>query len=254
MIERQIEPAALELAPGHGANLGDLVSAGVTGDASTPGRRLRGRSVTGRWRLVAMGAGCGAAWGVAARAWMRVISTDPAFTWIGSLFIVVASTIPGLAMGVVLARGRRWRLLGKLSLLPLCLGPGLLMVPTLVPGAMALARRRRQTVFAGVLVLLAVVAAFVLVGRELADQLPVGRAVIGFVLYLPLMAWLAAMLAVSLSPGRSPSADHGDGRPGRRMRGERLGADRAVDTDPRVPVGPAMHEPPGQHEVGPHEG
>lgn len=210
--------------------------------------------MTGRWRLVAIGAGCGAAWGIAARAWMRMISTDPAFTWGGSLFIVVASTIPGLAMGVVLARGRRWRLLGMLAVLPLCVGQGMVMIPTLVPGAMALARRRRQPVLAVVLALLALVAAFVLVGRGLLDELTVGRALIGFALYLPLMAGLAAMLAVSLAPGRSASADHGDGRPGRRVRGERLGADRAVDTDPRVPVGPAVHEPPGQYEVGPHEG
>ena len=184
---------------------------------------------------------------------MRVISTDPEFTWSGSLAIVVAAAIPGLAMGVVLARGRRWRLLGMLAVLPLCAGPGMVMIPTFVPGAMAIARRRRQPVPALVLALVAVVAAFVLVGRGLLDELTVGRAVVGFVLYLPLAAWLAAMLAISLSPGRSLAGDHRDGRPARGVGGERLGADRAVDPDPRVTVGPAVHDPARQDEVGPQE-
>ena len=170
---------------------------------------------------------------------MRVISTDPAFTWSGSAAIVVAATIPGLAMGVVLARGRRWRLLGMLAVLPLCAGPGMVMIPTFVPGAVAIARRRRQPVLAALLAVVAVVAAFVLVGRGLFDDLTVGRAAIGFVLYLPVVAWLAAMLAVSLSPGRSASADHGDGRSGRGGRGERLGPQRAATRDARDPGRPS---------------
>ena len=56
-------------------------------------------------RLILLGVLCGAGWGVAARVWMRLISTDPTFTWSGTLFIVGASAFAGLGMGIVMALG-----------------------------------------------------------------------------------------------------------------------------------------------------
>jgi len=166
--------------------------------------RRRGQLIA-RWQVVVLAATCGAAWGVAARIWMRLVSSDPEFTWSGSLFIVGAATIPGVAMGIVLTERGRWAILGRISVVPLCLGPGLVMVPTLVLGAMGIARRHRQPRIAILLAVLAVVAAVGIVGSVLAEELTPARVVVGVASFLVVMAWLAAMLAVSMSPGRSPS-------------------------------------------------
>ena len=64
------------------------------------------------WRslgiVAAFGVG-GAVWGVVARAWMRLITEEPEFTWSGTLFIVglfaVVATVQGCALAV---RRRRW--------------------------------------------------------------------------------------------------------------------------------------------------
>src|SRR5687767_10113733 len=81
------------------------------------------------WPLVlAGGLVGGVVWGLNARLWMRFISTNTEFTWSGTLFIVIAFGIVGLAQsGAYLARradlGRRpmtvLRVVGVISLLPL---------------------------------------------------------------------------------------------------------------------------------------
>src|SRR5918994_253213 len=38
----------------------------------------------------------GVVWGIDARVWMRFISTDPEFTWSGTLFIVIGFGVAGL--------------------------------------------------------------------------------------------------------------------------------------------------------------
>lgn len=210
--------------------------------------------MTGRWRYVALGALCGAAWGVVARLWMRLIATQPEFSWSGTLFIVGTATIPGIAMGGVLVRPSRWtRIAGRMSVAPLAIGPGMVMVPTFVLGGMAIARRRRQPRVAVALCAAAVVAAFVVVRPALGNGLPATRVAVGMALFLVLMAWLSAMLAVSLSPGRSKRSDHGDRSTGADVGRERLGPDRTPDADGGVAVGPAVDEPAGQHEVGAHQ-
>lgn len=183
---------------------------------------------------------CGTAWGVAARVWMRLVSADPEFTWSGTLFIVLVGTVAGLGTGVVLARNGRSRAVGILAFLPFAAGQGLIMLPTLGLGAVAVAQRHRRPRLAAVLAVLAVATAIGIIGPILRADLSLGRAVLGVLLYLPLMWWLSAMLAVSLAP-----VQHGDGAPGRRRWGERLGPQRATDGDPAVAVAPAVHEPAG---------
>jgi len=75
----------------------------------------------------------GLAWGVVARLWMRLVSTDPEFTWGGTLFIVLGFGIFGLAQGLALA-GRRagWRrpaltvarVVGGIGMVPIFGGAG----------------------------------------------------------------------------------------------------------------------------------
>jgi hypothetical protein len=88
----------------------------------------------------------GAILGIAARAWMRMISTDPEFTWNGSVFIVLGFTVFGFAQGVAVAvrraTRRRWivttaRAFGFIGTLPLFVAAGGIMFPTVIGGGLA---------------------------------------------------------------------------------------------------------------------
>jgi hypothetical protein len=114
-----------------------VVAPGPAGRAGSAGAALVG------------GVLAGALAGVAARAWMRLISTDPEFTWAGTLSIVAVFTITGATQGLALAvRRRGWRpaaqapfrVLAVLGMLLLAAGPGSLLLPALVAGSLAMAR------------------------------------------------------------------------------------------------------------------
>lgn len=119
----------------------------------------------------------GFALGILARAWMRLISEEPEFTWAGTIFIVIGFTIFGLAQSVAaLARRRgrrRWSLtvargFGVAGMLPLFVAAGAVMLPTVVGGGLALARTDWGTAPRSICV--AVAAAPVLfVGSDLVD-------------------------------------------------------------------------------------
>lgn len=101
------------------------------------------------WRSIALGALGGFVWGIGLRAWMRFITTDPEFTWSGTLFIIGATTVAGAMTGLAhhrwrLGRGNWWRLLG-FFFLPLGAAAGSVMVPTFVLGGLALGRSRWPT-------------------------------------------------------------------------------------------------------------
>jgi hypothetical protein len=91
----------------------------------------------------------GAALGIAARAWMRLISEDPEFSWSGTLFIVIGFTVFGFGQSIVAVTrsrlGRRWkvtcvRAVGAVTMLPLFVGAGSIMFPTVIGGGLAVAR------------------------------------------------------------------------------------------------------------------
>jgi len=101
-------------------------------------------------RAALIGFGLGAAWGVVARAWMRLVSTEPEFSWSGTLMIVGLSGVLGLLIGLSWrarhATGRRqwFRLLFVPGLLLFAgqgapLAPGLLVAGPLLrrPGLLA---------------------------------------------------------------------------------------------------------------------
>ena len=91
----------------------------------------------------------GAALGVVARCWMRLITDDPEFSWGGTIFIVLAFTVAGTAHGVAWAVRRagvrrRWsttaRVVAGLLTLPIFTGAGAMMLPTVFGATVASAR------------------------------------------------------------------------------------------------------------------
>jgi hypothetical protein len=150
----------------------------------------------------------GLVWGVVARLWMRLITTESEFTWSGSLFIVGAFTIAATAQGVALAaRRRRWprwaqgiiRSLALVLALPLGAGAGIVMLPALVTGSIALGRTNWRW---GWRVAFAAVAAVntVILLRLFATELPWVRAVTGWLAMIAVYAVIIGALALTLRP------------------------------------------------------
>jgi hypothetical protein len=106
----------------------------------------------------------GFALGVVARAWMRLISDQPEFTWNGTLFIVFGFTIFGFAQSIVDVARRRdtrrrtltpIRAIGTVGMLPLFVAAGAVMLPTVVGGGLAFARQGWNRITRGLCLLVA---------------------------------------------------------------------------------------------------
>ncbi|QNE19996.1 hypothetical protein F1D05_21380 [Kribbella qitaiheensis] len=120
-------------------------------------------------RAASSGLLLGLCWGVAARVWMRLISSSPEFSWSGTGFIVGATAIGGLAFGVLYGvrqagRSRWWRLLGLVWLVVLA-GPGIVFLPALLLGGL-LYRRPAWARLLGALGIVAAELSLVLVNGE----------------------------------------------------------------------------------------
>ena len=121
-----------------------------TGPRRTTGKGLAGMTAPRGlpWPLVLLGGLVGGlAWGVVARVWMRFISTNPEFTWSGTLFIVIGFGVAGLAQsGAYLARRAGLarprltvvRVVTFAGLLPLGAAAGGQVFPTVVLALLAL--------------------------------------------------------------------------------------------------------------------
>ena len=79
--------------------------------------------------------------GIIARSWMRWISTDPDFSWSGTLSIVIVFTLFGAVQSTIYAVGRKprrkwilisFRILGVIFSLPLFAAAGSIMFPTVL--------------------------------------------------------------------------------------------------------------------------
>lgn len=128
--------------------------------------------------VVAGGLAVGLAWGVNARLWMRFISDDPEFSWSGTLFIVIGFGVVGLSQGAALfARRATWprvadtaaRVLGFVGLLPLFVAAGALLMPTVVGGGVAVARRNWPRSVRGSITLIALLPVGVVAGQLVDD-------------------------------------------------------------------------------------
>jgi hypothetical protein len=151
-------------------------------------------------------AAIGLVYGAALRGWMRLISTDPDFSWSGTIFIVGAFAIGFAATGFVVGSRRRGHrallVLARVAAVILSLacfgGAGVVMLPTIVLGALAFARtdwprpaRRTAGAFAALTVFP------VLIGL---DDLALLRAIPGAVLYVALVLFEIRILAEPYRP------------------------------------------------------
>ena len=129
----------------------------------------------------------GALTGIAARAWMRLITTEPEFTWSGTLFIVGVFAFAGLTQGLALAaRGRHWRWWPQLPIrlvaafggLLLGGGAGIVMLPAIVTGSVAAARhdwpRALRLAIASLAGINALALLVLFAGEPLGWRIPVG--------------------------------------------------------------------------------
>ena len=150
-----------------------------------------------RPQLVLAGVAGGLVWGILARLWMRLISTDPEFTWSGTIMILIVTTLFGLGVGGAAAgRGspRRWvrrvtRVLGAMSLVFLSLAAGMILVASVVPATLALTQRRWWKPVRLALLGLSLLPAKVVVDG-LAEDFSGLKAAIALVLYIGLAAVL----------------------------------------------------------------
>ena len=150
---------------------------------------------------LAIGLFGGLALGVAARAWMRLISEDPEFTWSGTLFIVLGFTMFGLTQAIVaVARSRaprRWKLtivrtIGGIFMLPLFAAAGAVMFPTVVGAGLGSARTHWHRLIRAFCFLVAT-GPVILVGHQLVDSFGWSlHAAAGFVVMLAIYAIIIA--------------------------------------------------------------
>ena len=184
-----------------------------------PGRIQPASSDRLSWPVVLVaGLAGGLAWGVIARVWMRFISTDPQFTWSGTLFIVIGFGLAGLAQSAAFL-GRRahlrrpkmtaLRVATFASLLPLGMAAGGPVFPTIVLAPLALTHTdwsRRTRIAVGAVAMLPVL----FVARILSQDLPLIRTLVGFLWFLVIYAgivWAAGFtLAPQLDGWRAPRA------------------------------------------------
>lgn len=182
------------------------------------------------WRQAAAGLVIGAGWGVAARVWMRLISTDPEFTWSGTLSIITVAALAGLGLGLVSgarACGRRslWRLAALLAF-PIVAAPqGIVaFLPAFLLGGLALSGRlspRWRTTLLAVAAAMPVLMWFAILGPDERATMPFATFVIGLTALsaclagggsLLLRRWQPAQpLAAWQDAGHDPRADAGSG-------------------------------------------
>jgi hypothetical protein len=180
-----------------------------------PQRAEDDRTARPAWTVLAalvVGALAGAVLGALARAWMRLISTEPEFTWAGSLFIVIAFAVLGLGQAISwTARHRSWRrpgvtvarVAGGVLALPIFGGAGSIMLPTVLFGALAVWRTDWPR-WGRVLATLVALPTAVLIAGGIVSELGLGiRALAG------LLGFVAIYLVVivALGPTVAPFAD-----------------------------------------------
>lgn len=189
-------------------------------------------------RAALIGFGLGAVWGVAARAWMRWVSTSPEFSWSGTLMIIVLSAVFGLLVGLSW-RARQasgWRRRFRFLFVPgliLFAGQGLPLAPGfLVAGP--LLRRRGALARLGVLLAIVGPGALLWWSERLNEETMLSAPLhvqVGLLFGMPLVA-TALALAGHLVMG--PVADRAHS-----VSPERARSSRRSDSSLEVPAGPA---------------
>jgi hypothetical protein len=171
------------------------------------GGARRDRGLRPAARALGRGLAGGVALGVAYRGWMRVVSTEPSFSWAGTLGILGVVTVVVLLVAVaatVLQRSRSRTLRGSvralsgLSFVLLAAGPGMITVPVWVPAGLALGHPRWPRAVRWPLLGLGALGVVLLavVSRDAFAELGLVRSGFGLVLYVGLMGVIARLFAV----------------------------------------------------------
>lgn len=162
-------------------------------------------------RSMAIGLVVGAGYGACLRAWMRLVSTEPEFSWSGTGYIVGVFAVLGAMAGLVSAGRRRgWgrlllgaRVIGIVLSMGCFLAAGLMMLPTIVPAALGWARSDWPRAVRAVLLVIGTGAAIFVVLT--LPELAVSRRLLALVIYLLLcpveVALMARLYAPSLPHG-----------------------------------------------------
>lgn len=153
---------------------------------------------------IVSGALVGLAWGLSMRLWMRFISTDPEFSWSGTGYILGATTLAGLLLGIgwarrLKAKGNLWRFTG-FAMLPLGGGAGMVMIPSVLLGGIALGRKTWPTWVRAIL--LAIAAGFQVFVFSSDTGVRAGREVPAFLIYAVLISLEALAFSIPFLPSR----------------------------------------------------
>jgi hypothetical protein len=168
----------------------------MTGHVLLTGRRdaPAGRRSAPILLAVVGGFAVGTTYGIALRAWMRLISTDPEFSWGGTGYIVAVFVLLGTSAGLATALRARGhgralllvRAVGIILSLGCFVGAGAAMLPTVVPAALGRGRTDwPRWLRIGLVAVGSVSAVLISVFGPLAELAP-GRMALGLVLYLAL--------------------------------------------------------------------
>jgi hypothetical protein len=150
----------------------------------------------------------GVAWGISARLWMRFISTSPEFTWSGTLFIVIAFGVVGLAQsaahlgrraGLTRSRMTVLRVIGIITLLSLGFGAGASMIPTIILVTLAWTQGAWPRWLRGILAAVALLPALATALSFFGD-LPLIRAAVGAIWFVGIYAGIVWAARYSLGP------------------------------------------------------
>ena len=150
----------------------------------------------------------GLAWGMIARLWMRFISTNPEFTWSGTLLIVIGFGIAGMAQfGAYLGRRANLarpaltalRVVAVIALLPLGGAAGASMFPTIILAALALTHQNWPRWLRGIVGAAALIPALV-TARSFFNDLSVDRGVVAVIWFLAIYAGIIWAARFSLGP------------------------------------------------------
>jgi hypothetical protein len=196
-------------------------------------------------RAALEGAALGAAWGVLARVWMRLLATDPGFSWAGSLFIVGLATVFGLCVGLAAESRRqgrsRWWLLTGVPALLLFAGQGMAFLPGVLVTGLLLGRRSRVARVGAVAAQL-VVPVLLWWDLRLDEDTMLGaplRAQVATLVGMPLLGWWLAWHARDVFRGARDRAPRDGGPQGQSASPERARSSLRSDSRREVPAGPA---------------
>jgi hypothetical protein len=141
---------------------------------------------------------------------MRFITTNPEFTWTGTGYILGATTLAGMLLGLGWARrakakGNWWRLTG-LSMLPLGVAAGGVMIPSVALGALALGRKNWHGAVRGVLLAIAAGIQILAFTAGPGDGFPSNKVVPAMVIYAVLISLEAVAFSIPFLPSRIPNS------------------------------------------------